>query len=277
MLQRTITGTIFVIILLGSVLFSAYSFAILFFVITMLGLWEFYTLAEKTGHQPQHLTGLLLGIFLFSGTLLNYSATYSKFSLFPIALLLPTLFSIFIIELYRKKENAFGNIAYTILGVLYIALPFSLFTVIAFGTPVAFSTNSYEPSKILGILFILWSSDTGAYLSGKAFGKHKLFDRISPKKTWEGTIGGGILAFVVAYIVSIYFTEYRMIDWMIIALIIIAFGNLGDLVESLFKRTIDVKDSGTILPGHGGILDRFDSLIMSIPFMFIYIFFISTL
>ncbi|MBL7893429.1 MAG: phosphatidate cytidylyltransferase, partial [Bacteroidia bacterium] len=107
--------------------------------------------------------------------------------------------------------------------------------------------------------------------------KHKLFERISPKKTWEGTIGGGILAFVVAYIVSIYFTEYRMIDWMIIALIIIAFGNLGDLVESLFKRTIDVKDSGTILPGHGGILDRFDSLIMSIPFIFIYIFFISTL
>jgi len=277
LLQRTITGTIFVIILLGSVLFSAYSFAILFFTITILGIWEFYTLAEKTGHQPQRITGILLGAFLFSGTLLNYSTTYGKFALFPIALLLPTLFSIFIIELYRKKEKAFGNIAYTILGVLYIALPFSLFTVIAFGTPVTFSTNSYEPSKILGILFILWSSDTGAYLSGKAFGKHKLFERISPKKTWEGTIGGGILALAVAYIVSIYFTGFNVMDWMIIALIIVILGNLGDLVESLFKRTIDVKDSGTILPGHGGILDRFDSLIISIPFIFIYIFFISTL
>jgi phosphatidate cytidylyltransferase len=251
----------------------------LFFVIAILGLWEFYKLSEKAGCQPQKIMGLVLGVLLFAALVLRFFTTSNHLAAIPVALLLPALFSIFIIELYRKKENPFGNIAFTLLGIIYVVLPFSLICTLPFGEIYLedVQTYIYTPGTIIGLLFILWSSDTGAYLSGKAFGKHKLFERISPGKTWEGTIGGGILSIVVAYIVSLYFTELRMIDWIVIAVIIVVAGNLGDLVQSLFKRSVGVKDSGNILPGHGGILDRFDSLIMATPFIFTYLFFIAKL
>jgi phosphatidate cytidylyltransferase len=258
MLKRVITGTVFGIVLIGGTLYNAYSFSLLFLTITLLGLWEFYNLAEKTNHQPQKITGLMLGALLFGSALFYFRPAYQHFSPIPLILLLPVLFSLFIFELYRKKTAPFGNIAYTLLGILYVALPFSLLC-------------SFTPHMVLGILLIIWSSDTGAYFAGVSLGKHKLFERISPQKTWEGLFGGALLSLGVAYMVSRYETSLSLADWMVSALIIIIAGNLGDLAESLFKRSIDIKDSGTILPGHGGILDRFDSLILATPFIFTYL------
>lgn len=269
MLQRAITGAIFISVLIGSILFSPYTFGILFFLITTLGLWEFYSLAQKANYFPQRIAGLLLGALVFISAYFAFTPGLEYIAVTCAISFLPISFAIFLFELFRKKENPFGNIAFTLLGVFYVAVPFAMLSVIVMGHPV------YKPTILLGIFFILWSSDTGAYLAGKAFGKHKLFERISPGKTWEGSIGGGIIAVIIAYVVSIFYTEHRTIDWVIIALIIVVFGGLGDLAQSLLKRSVNVKDSGTLLPGHGGILDRFDSLIMSIPFIFTYTFFIS--
>ncbi len=189
----------------------------------------------------------------------------------PIGLLsiLLILFSfIFIKELFKHKGNGFLNILNTILPSLYISLPFSLLII---GNNTINHSQEYSPSFILVFFFTLWSSDTGAFLAGKAFGKHKLFAKISPNKTWEGTIGGAILALSAAYFCSFYYTEMTALEWMIMALIIVVFGSFGDLVESMLKRNNNVKDSGRILPGHGGILDRFDGLLIASPVVFAFL------
>ena len=167
--------------------------------------------------------------------------------------------------LYKKSEHPFTNIAYTMLGVFYVSIPFSLFCA------SGFVNGTYSYHIPLGFLLIIWSSDSGAYVIGSLIGRTKLFERISPKKTWEGTIGGGLLSLTLAYVLSNYFIELSRFDWMMISIIIVITGNLGDLAESMFKRSINVKDSGTILPGHGGILDRFDAVFISAPFVFTYI------
>lgn len=261
--KRTLTATVFVAVLLGCTFWSQTSFSILFFVITVLGVWEFYGLTETADNQPQKILGTLIGAFLFTSTAL-VCANYLK----PALLLLniPLLFIVFIMELYTKASNPFKNIAFTLLGVFYVALPFSLLNYITTYN----STYSYE--VLFGFFFILWSNDTGAYLTGSAIGKNKLFARVSPGKSWEGSAGGAVLSYVVAFIISSWHTSITRVDWMVIATILIVIGTLGDLVESLFKRSIGVKDSGNILPGHGGILDRFDSLILAAPFVFTYLY-----
>jgi phosphatidate cytidylyltransferase len=182
-----------------------------------------------------------------------------------LALNIPLAFLIFILELFRKKDSPFSNIATTLLGLFYVAVPFSLLHHIL-------STNGMYSFEILfGCWFIIWSNDSGAYLAGSAFGKNKLFPRVSPGKSWEGCVGGAIIAYVITYIISGWYQTISRTDWFIIASILIVIGTLGDLVESLYKRSLQVKDSGTLLPGHGGILDRFDSLLMSIPFVFTYL------
>ncbi len=264
--KRTLTGIVFVAVLLGCTFWNQISFSILFFIITILGVWEFYTLSEKGGNQPQKIFGTIAGAILFGSTALVCMGFFD-----PRILLIniPIIFIIFIFELYSKAANPFGNIAFTLLGLIYVALPFSLLNYIT-----TYSV-SYSYQLLFGIFFIVWSSDSGAYLAGSAFGKHKLFLRVSPGKTWEGSIGGAIASYFVAYLISSWFTSISMIDWMVLATIIVIIGTLGDLVKSLLKRSVNVKDSGNILPGHGGILDRFDSLIMATPFVFIYLYLIK--
>jgi phosphatidate cytidylyltransferase len=178
-------------------------------------------------------------------------------------ILSPLLTFIFFIKLYKSKdEKPFKNIAYTFLGIIYVALPFTLFTVLAF-----IKNDTYDPNIVLGCLFLLWSSDSGAYFAGTKFGKTKLFERVSPKKSWEGSIGGLVTAMVVATIISKYYTNYSSFQWYAIGVIIVVAGTYGDLVESLFKRSINIKDSADTIPGHGGFLDRFDGLLLSIPFI----------
>ena len=261
--KRALTGIAFVATLLGSTYYSPISFCILFLIITILGVWEFYTLSEKAHNQPQKLMGTITGAMLFlSSYFVSMGLVNSRFLLLNI----PFIFLIFIFELYSKAQHPFQNIAFTLLGIIYVALPFSLLNFIVT------CTSTYSHQILFGCFFILWSCDTGAYLAGSAFGKNKLFVRVSPGKSWEGSIGGAMISYTVAYIISRWYTDIHLNNWLIIATILIVIGTLGDLVESLFKRSINVKDSGNLLPGHGGILDRFDSLIMATPFIFTYLY-----
>lgn len=278
---RTLTGTVFVAVMIGCIWWSFWSMAGLLFVISVLGLWEFYSLLEKNGYAPQKYYGLLLGIacFISIGFIkLFESSVY-------LALLIFLLFILFVLELFRKKETPFTNLALTLVGVIYIILPFAMLLSVApvvFGAEVIalllsnfFENPAGELSSykyiLLGFFFLIWSNDTFAYLVGRATGRTKLFERISPKKTWEGTIGGTLCTQGIAYVISIYFTELAPVHWHMVALIVSVFGTLGDLVESLFKRSLGVKDSGAILPGHGGILDRFDGVLLAAPFVVSYL------
>jgi phosphatidate cytidylyltransferase len=240
----------------------------------MLGLWEFYSLFETKKIHPQKIFGLFIGallfiIFAFAGLKHIHQAFF---------LIVPLWLTIFIYELLRKDEfsqsieNPFENIVTTILGHIYIIFPFNF--ILFFGS---FSEKSgsfadiYNHELIFGFFFLVWANDTFAYLVGVAIGRTKLFERISPKKTWEGTIGGVFCTQGIAYVISIYFTGFAPVHWHAVALIVSVFGTLGDLVESMFKRSLGVKDSGTILPGHGGILDRFDGVLLAAPFVMAYL------
>ena len=261
--KRTLTAGAFVAILLGCTYHSQLSFSVLFFSITILGIWEFYSLSEKGSNKPQKIWGTITGATIFA-TIAIVCMGYVDYHLLLINI--PVLFLIFILELFTKSPNPFRNIAFTILGIVYVAIPISLLNYL-----VTY-TGEYSHELLFGFFFILWSNDSGAYLAGSAFGKRKLFPRISPGKSWEGSIGGAIASYIVVFIISKWDTGFSIIDWTIIAAILIVIGTLGDLVESLYKRSKNVKDSGTLLPGHGGILDRFDSLLLASPFVFTYLY-----
>lgn len=261
--QRAVTGFFFVLIMISAILFSKISFMLLFGILTLLGIVEFYKLTHSMNLQPQIVVGITASVVLYvSIGLITQNALAPKWLL----LLLPIVFMSFILELYRKHTYPFANIAITLLGVVYVALPFAVLQLIVMPNALLF-----VPTHLLGFMFILWANDTGAYLVGRKFGKTKLFERISPNKTWEGTLGGVALALVVASVQAHWFTDLTLTNWLVIALIVAITGSLGDLVESLLKRSINVKDSGTLLPGHGGILDRFDGLLIAIPFVYTYL------
>lgn len=261
--KRTLTAGAFVAILLCATWFSHLTFSILFLIVTILGVWEFYTLSEKGGSQPQKIAGTTVAAFLFIS---NAWVVTGNHSLRLLAINIPVFFCVFILELFRKKEKPFENIALTFLGIFYVAVPFSLLH------HILTISGSYSYEILFGCWFILWSNDSGAYLAGSAFGKNKLFPRVSPGKSWEGSIGGAVIAYVITWIISGWYISISRADWYVIATILIVIGTLGDLVESLYKRSLQVKDSGTLLPGHGGILDRFDSLLMAVPFVFTYLY-----
>jgi phosphatidate cytidylyltransferase len=174
----------------------------------------------------------------------------------------------FFIKLYKSEdEKPFKNIAYTFLGVIYVALPFALIIILAFLTP----DFRFSWQRPLGCLFLLWASDTGAYFAGTKFGKTKLFERVSPKKSWEGSIGGFVAAMLVSFVLTQYFDDLEDWQWYVCGAIIVVAGTYGDLVESLFKRSIKIKDSASTIPGHGGFLDRFDGLLLSVPFIITFL------
>lgn len=263
--QRLFTGSLFVLTIIMAVQFSPYTFMALFLLINVLSIIEFYKLFLKNNLSPRIISGVLLSAFLYITSVLVVSDTCS-----PKILLLnfPFLFLLFIFELYLNSEKPFENIAYTILGIFYLTVPLVLFNSMAF---MQTERGDYHSQIIIGYFLILWASDTGAYLAGRQFGKHKLFERISPKKTWEGSIGGLLSAFLLGYISSIYFTDLTLFQWEVVAVIIVVMGTFGDLVESMLKRSLQIKDSGKLLPGHGGVLDRFDGLFISVPFVFFYL------
>jgi len=270
LIRRTYTGIIFVIIIFTGTIINPLLFAIIFAGILFFVLKEFYEMAKNSGASPQKIPGIILGILLFLLMFLKNSQFAPENIIW---LIIPLVFSIFIIELFRNKEKPLTNIALTLAGIFLTALPFSLLNFFVFTNFQG--QQQFYPWLLMGIFFILWSYDTGAYLFGMKFGKFKLFERISPKKSWEGVIGGAIVAMIVGILNSVVFHSVSLSGWIGIALIIIVFGTFGDLIESMFKRSLNIKDSGNILPGHGGILDRLDSFIFSIPFIFAWLMIIS--
>jgi len=275
--QRTITGVIFVSVIIGSILLSPLAFCILFCLVALLSVFEFYKMVSDHEIKPQLIFGIIISFLLFgyvtyisqSFYRFNFSADINFVFKVPFVILL-LFFMVFVFELFRKLNKPFINISLTLAGIFYIVLPFSFFVCIGFASNTGVK---YHPHLLLGFLYILWANDTGAYVFGSRFGKHRLFERISPKKSWEGSIGGALSAFLAAYIISLFFSDLVLIDWFIMASIIIVAGTIGDLIESMLKRSQDKKDSGSIFPGHGGMLDRFDGLLLAAPFVFFYLFF----
>ncbi len=257
--QRFITSIAGGLLILFSVLLGHWGYFGVFLLICVVTLVEFYSLMGLAGEKPLASFGTLVAVAIYTISFLHLTNSLSSDVFYLIFFLLSFMF---LIKLYNPEDKyPFRNIANTILGIVYVGIPFSLmhFIVIYEG--------EYHPEILLGILFILWASDTGAYFSGRMFGKNKLFERISPKKTWEGSIGGAVLASLIAWAVAYFSAIFDIYEWLSIAAVVVIAGTYGDLVESLFKRSIKIKDSGRILPGHGGFLDRFDGLLLIVPFV----------
>lgn len=269
-IQRTITGALFVAILVGCILYDPLSFGALFVLISALTVREFgHLLNETQGVGINKTITMLGGAYLFLSFMgFCIDAADSKIFIPYLVLLLYLMIS----ELYLKKEYPILNWAYSMMSQLYIALPFALLNVLAFQNDPNTHSVSYNPILPLSIFIFIWLNDSGAYCVGSLFGKHRLFERISPKKSWEGSIGGGILAIAASFGMAHFFPFMSMVEWAGLALVVIVFGTWGDLTESLLKRQLKIKDSGNILPGHGGLLDRFDSALMAIPAAVIYLY-----
>ncbi|OEK05845.1 phosphatidate cytidylyltransferase [Roseivirga misakiensis] len=260
---RAITALIGVAIIIGAIVYDYRSFALVFLLIAILALNEFYGLLKSSGARPFRIWGLILGLVLYLLTFANWTDDLIKEYLYAIPVMIGSLF---ILPLLRSdKQNKANSVGLSILGVLYIAIPFCLVI------PIAFIDGTFSYQLILGILFAQWANDTGAYFTGKSIGKTKLYESISPNKTWEGAIGGLFTAIGILAIFGIYFDQLSSIEWIGLAVVVSVFGTIGDLVESYFKRKLAIKDSGSTLPGHGGFLDRFDGLILALPFAFIYL------
>ena len=273
LMVRTLSGLVLVAVFVGAVLGSQWSFGALLLLILVGGQTEFYKLARETGLSPQRWMGLAVGVLLFA---LNF-IVFRQFSrsvtdeaggavlylLLYIGLLLPTLF---VCELFRRSATPLANLGATLLGVLYVAVPLSLLLYV----PVLAGDGVWRPETVLCYIFIIWANDVFAYLVGMTFGRHRLCERLSPKKSWEGFFGG-LAGAVATGLAAAYALDANYWVWGGLALVASLSGVAGDLVESMFKREAGVKDSGQVIPGHGGVLDRFDALLLSAPYVFLYL------
>ena len=270
-IQRAVTGVLFVIVLVGCILYSPLSFGILFTIISALSVHEFAQLVIKSGEVSINKTITALGgayLFLALMSFCTQQSVGARVFLPYLGLLLYMM----ITELYLKKKNPTGNWAYSMLSQLYVALPFALLNVLAFQNSPETGSVTYNPILPLSIFVFIWLSDTGAYCVGSLIGKHRLFERISPKKSWEGSIGGGIFSIASSLGFAHFFPFMPGWQWVGLAIVVVIFGTWGNLTESLMKRQLGIKDSGNILPGHGGMLDRFDSALMAIPAAVVYLY-----
>ena len=272
LVTRTITGVLFVAIMVCGFL-RPEAMIFLFALITGMAIWEYCGLVNDIeGVSVNRFISTVAGVYFFIAVAAWRSGIVTNFVIFVPYLL--TVIYLFASELYLKNENPVHDWAYTMLSQMFIALPLSMINILAFDVQSDGFVH-YDMMIPLMMFVFLWVNDSGAYCSGSLFGRHKLFPRISPGKTWEGSIGGGILVLIVAVVVGYLLGDGHALSipmWMGLGLVVVVFGTLGDLVESLFKRTLGIKDSGNILPGHGGILDRFDSSLMAIPAAVVYIY-----
>ena len=268
---RTLSGIALLIVVLGTVLWSPYSRLTLAGVLTAGIMYEFYRIGHLTGARPLTVYPILVGVLAVALAFLIKTGVLAPVCFTGI---IPPVFILFIAELYRKQQSPLTNIAWEIAGIVYAAVPMALFVTL----PVAVRGTEihYSPAVLLSILFIVWANDVGAYLFGVMFGRRKLFERISPNKSWEGFFGGVACAVGVGMLVALW-QDASVPVWAGAGGIVAVSGVFGDLVESMFKRSVGIKDSGNILPGHGGFLDRFDALILALPFVYTYFSIIFTL
>ena len=278
-IARTITGILFVATIVVCFL-NPTAMIFLFALVTGLTVWEFTGLVnDRPGVAVNRFISTVAGVYFF----LAMAGTCSGFTSSTVFIpYLITIIYLLVAELYAKQEDPIHDWAYTMMSQMYVVLPFSLLNMLAFRA--APEGIMYVYTLPLSVFVFLWVNDTGAYCCGSLFGKHKLFPRISPGKSWEGSIGGGVFVLVAAALVWYLTDTYDMNptgmcmwEWMGLGLTVVVFVTWGDLVESLFKRTLGIKDSGNILPGHGGMLDRFDSSLLAIPAAVVYLFTITLL
>ena len=278
-IARTITGILFVATIVVCFI-NPTAMIFLFALVTGLTVWEFTGLVnDRPGVAVNRFISTVAGVYFF----LAMAGTCSGFTSSTVFIpYLITIIYLLVAELYAKQEDPIHDWAYTMMSQMYVVLPFSLLNMLAFRA--APEGIMYVYTLPLSVFVFLWVNDTGAYCCGSLFGKHKLFPRVSPGKSWEGSIGGGVFVLVAAalvwYLTDTYDmnpTGMGMWEWMGLGLTVVVFGTWGDLVESLFKRTLGIKDSGNILPGHGGMLDRFDSSLLAIPAAVVYLFTITLL
>lgn len=270
LVTRTLAGAVFVVLMIGSVFWHPIALAVLLFIFTAIGLQEFFSLFRKAGIIQKSINGIILGLITYS------LITAWAFSLIKPQILfaiLPLTYLLFIFVLYKNNSQPFKQIAFQILGSVYVAIPFSLYHLVH-QFPIENQT-SFEPWILTGVFILIWSNDTFAYLFGTSFGKHRLFERISPKKSWEGTIGGAISTIGVAYLLGTYSQTLDLTTWFVLAVIIVPTAIFGDLIESMLKRSIQVKDSGAIMPGHGGVLDRFDAANFALPYIVFFLYLLA--
>jgi phosphatidate cytidylyltransferase len=262
-LKRGITGIGFVIVMLGSAMMGRWAFLCVIALVNILGLLEYGRIFKHTEYAPFTIIMAFAGSIAF---LITSQVIYGTIATKFIVLLLPLLLFFLVIELYHKRVAPFERAGISAMGIIYISLPLAIFPSIAMLGTGGVLTPGFEPMRIIGCLLLIWSNDTFAYLSGRMLGKTPLFPTVSPKKTWEGSIGGAICTILVSFLLHYFYPGFSLFEWMGLAVIFIFFSTWGDLAESRLKRSFGLKDSGTLLPGHGGILDRFDAQLFSIPF-----------
>ncbi len=267
-LVRLLSGLVFVSVLIFAILYSKFTFILLFFILMMLCLYEFTTMIKIKSAFP-YIIGVLTFVY-GNVSSIDGSASKQMTKFWGMALFL-SMFSTFVSILFKKKVKVVPHLGKIFLSVIYIVIPFTLIVQI----PFLNSEFDYINHTILGVFILIWTNDSFAFLVGKNFGKHKLFERVSPNKTIEGFIGGMVFTFIGSYVLSHIFNTLELHNWLVIAGIVSVFGVLGDLIESMFKRNAGYKDSSNFIPGHGGFLDRFDSVIFAAPFIFIYLQFLQ--
>jgi phosphatidate cytidylyltransferase len=261
LVTRAITGFFFALIIIGSIQLGSCIQAMAFGIFLILGLKEFSALFKDTNYRQSPLITVIIGVFIYTSFVLSRTINFSTEILFCIVFVL--FFLVFLIEIWRKQTLPLVSISVFVFGIIYLVVPFILMNRL-----VLVNSNSFSP--LLGMILLIWSNDTFAYLFGRKIGKTPLFERISPKKTWEGTIGGIIMTLISSVVIGLLTNSDDTIFWLFSGLIIAPCAIFGDLLESLFKRSMKIKDSGNILPGHGGILDRFDAVLFTVPFFYLW-------
>jgi phosphatidate cytidylyltransferase len=267
LLIRTLTGIAYVSVISCGLLYRSL-FPFVFGLAVGLTLWEFYRLMRPSGYTPlRKVAGTVGGVYLFLACFV-YANGWAGGNIF-----LPYIFFLmftFISEIYTKAANPIYNWAFTFLGQVYCAATFSLLNFIIF-RPAGSGQIEFTPLPGLALFVFVWLNDSGAYLVGSKLGRRRLYERISPKKSWEGFWGGLVITLASSQAFAVYFPSINWYNWLGMATVVVVFATWGDLTESLLKRTLGIKDSGTLLPGHGGMLDRFDSILMALPALYIYI------